>query len=407
MFKVVDKQTPATRKLVLGFDAGCGTCSDLAGRVQERVGDKLSVENLNDPKLMSWREEALGKDAKWAPTLFEVDGDKVVRAWTGWKMGWALSRKLGPATTWQVMQALGEVGAAPRIEESSLVEKLPERAAEAVAGMSRGQFLKGIGGAAVAMSVLSGTNLLASPAAAATGPFDVVGSTPIKGLALTRLARKRARSRDVKNVSGLALSSTAKVDRTKKHGFREQLRNGTSVTTVMYMISKQRLIMHSQYSNPVKGISASIAHVTVMEFKAGERVTSTIVKVSEGGSLWRRTTNISAQGGIQPLSECPPVGGGSTVAPPPSGCRSRLKKFCLQWEDNFGCILGAGAKLGLSCGGCTAGALTTPTPAGLGRQILAGGSLAYACGECSTPLRKFDGCSRCLATQTVRVYDCS
>lgn len=408
MFKVVGEQTPVTRKLVLGFDAGCGTCSDLAGRVQERVGDKLSVENLNDPKLMSWREEALGKDAKWAPTLFEVDGEKVERAWTGWKMGWALSRKLGPATTWQVMQALGEVGAASRIEGSSIVEKLPEKAAEAVVGMSRGQFLKGLGGAALAMSILSSSVLPTTAEAASTSPYDVVRGTPIKGRTLTRLARRRARNRDVRNVSGLALSSTSKVDKIKKHGFREQLRNGTSVTTVMYVISKQRLIMHSQYSNPVKGISASIAHVVVMEFKAGERVKSTAVKVSEDGSLWRRlTTNRSVQGGIQPLAECPPVGGGSNGAPPPPLCRSRLKKFCLQWEHNFGCVFGAGAKVGLSCSGCAAGVITTPTPAGLGRQVLAGGALAYACGECSTPLRKFDGCSKCLAVQTVRVYDCS
>lgn len=263
---------------------------------------------------MAWREEALGKDAKWTPTLFEVEGEKVLKAWAGWRMGYALSRKLGPSSTWQVMQALGEAGGAPKVEESAIVEKLPEKAAEAVVGMSRGKFLKEVGGAALAMSVLSG-GMLASPAHAAIGPYDVVKGTPIKGLTLTRLARRRARNRDVRNVSGLVLSSTAKVDKIKKHGFREQLRNGTSVTTIVYVLSKYRSIVHSQYSNPVKRISASIAHVVVVEFKAGGNVRSTVVKVSERGSLWRRTASRSAQGGIQPLAECPPVGGGSTGPP--------------------------------------------------------------------------------------------
>ncbi len=163
----VDTEVQGDKQLVLGFDAGCFTCSDLAARIEDRVGDRLAVRNLNDPEVQGWRKEALGEDAKWAPTLFHIEDDRI-QAWAGWRMGWALSRAIGFAATWQVMQALGEVGAAPRIEESAVVEKLPEKAADAVVGMTRGRFLKGVGGAAVAASVMSGNALLPSAAEAAT-----------------------------------------------------------------------------------------------------------------------------------------------------------------------------------------------------------------------------------------------
>lgn len=64
------------------------------------------------------------------------------------------------------MQALGEIEAVPVIEKSSVVDKLPSRAADVVVGMSRGQFIKGVGGATIALGVLSGFGSLVRPAAA-------------------------------------------------------------------------------------------------------------------------------------------------------------------------------------------------------------------------------------------------
>ena len=143
-----------SRKLVLGFDGGCMTCSALAERIRERAGGKLEVISLRNSQMEEWRRRALGADAPWAPTLIEVKGLKL-RAWTGWPLGVQMSRFLGPITTWRIMQALGEVSAAPRIEESAN-ERLSGRAAEAVVGLSRGQFLKGATGAVLAVSLLSG-----------------------------------------------------------------------------------------------------------------------------------------------------------------------------------------------------------------------------------------------------------
>ena len=167
MAEEIGRGLASAKELILGFDAGCSTCSGLATRIEERVGSKLVIRNLRDPELMQWRREALGEAAPWAPTLFEVEGGKV-RAWAGMKMGLALSRRLGPKDTWRVMQILGEIGVAPRLQDTSVLEALPVRTQEAVAGISRGQFLKGVGGAAVAASLLSGGLSLPSSALAQT-----------------------------------------------------------------------------------------------------------------------------------------------------------------------------------------------------------------------------------------------
>ena len=155
------------RHLILGLDAGCMTCSELAHSIEEAAGGRLEVRSLHDPQVEHWRKQALGENAPWAPTLIEVEGAKV-KAWTGLRMGLVLSRKLGPVTTWRVMQALGEVRQTP---ESGKVGVL-----------DRAQFLKGLGGAAVAMSILS------SPAASSAYAKAQERSSISKGTSTQRKA---------------------------------------------------------------------------------------------------------------------------------------------------------------------------------------------------------------------------
>jgi hypothetical protein len=183
----VEEKDGTTRRLVLGFDAGCMTCSELARRIEERVGNKLEVLSLNDPFMARWREQALGKDAPWVPTLVEVEGD-AIRAWTGVRMGARLSRALGPLATWRVMQVLGEAN-----DELELVDSVAARAAS---GLTRGQFLKGVGGAAVAISILGGTGKLPASAEATVS----VGVEEIVGGELVGIARRVAERKDVRNV---------------------------------------------------------------------------------------------------------------------------------------------------------------------------------------------------------------
>ena len=136
------------RRLVLGFDAGCMTCSELAKRIEEAVGDKLQVRNLHDPYMEHWREQALGDDAPWTPTLVEVGSD-TVRAWTGRRMGLVLASKLGLLATWHIMQVLGETRLRPTGTESTGTAN----------GLSRGQFLKGISGTVLTFGLFSGSAL--------------------------------------------------------------------------------------------------------------------------------------------------------------------------------------------------------------------------------------------------------
>jgi len=81
------------KRMVLGFDAGCLTCTDLARRIEQVVGDKLEIRSLRDPQVEDWRKEALGEEAPWEPTLIEIE-DGSVKARTGVRMGAYLSRSL-------------------------------------------------------------------------------------------------------------------------------------------------------------------------------------------------------------------------------------------------------------------------------------------------------------------------
>ncbi len=155
---------PATmkaRRLVLGYDGGCVTCSDLAERISQSVGDRMEVRSLHDPQVEHWRERTLGKDAPWAPTLFEVGGPGEVRAWTGPRMAVRLARALGPVSAWRVLCVLGEVA------HSGVWTSTVPATRTGAGGFSRRQFSKSMGGAALAASVLSSTSLSISKAHAA------------------------------------------------------------------------------------------------------------------------------------------------------------------------------------------------------------------------------------------------
>lgn len=167
------------KRLVLGFDAGCTACSGLAARIEEQVGDRLEVRSLSDPQMEHWRKQALGEDARWVPTLVEIEGGQV-RAWTGLRMGAALGRRLGPGDTWRVMQAIGEAGSAPEIRTAPV----------SASGPTRRQFIKGLAGGLLALSVLPVGQALAATRGA---PDDYsVRSVSADSATVTRLKRFRS-----------------------------------------------------------------------------------------------------------------------------------------------------------------------------------------------------------------------
>lgn len=138
------------KRLVLAVDAGCVTCSALARRIEELVGEKLELRSLGSFQVREWRRRALGEDAPWVPTLIEVKGTEV-RAWTGPAMAVYISRSLGPVTSWRVMQILGEFGS------SATSERWGEHPVGVLARVvNRREFLKGAGGAVAGAAVLAG-----------------------------------------------------------------------------------------------------------------------------------------------------------------------------------------------------------------------------------------------------------
>jgi hypothetical protein len=179
-------------RLILGYDGGCSACSELAGRIEEKVGGKLEVLSLHDPLMANWREEALGGDAPWVPTLVEVGGEKA-KVWVGWRMGVALIRRLGAPAAWEMMRILGGMGEEVRSGNATSTEH--------AALKSRRQFLKGAGGVAVALSIMFGVGSMAAPASAVESKGLRIQSTRrIKGKRLDALVRRIGTHKDMRNV---------------------------------------------------------------------------------------------------------------------------------------------------------------------------------------------------------------
>lgn len=125
---------------VLAFDGSCGACRRISDAVFDVCDGKLEALPLAHFEVARWRSLCGRSPARWAPTLFRVQGPQV-RSWTGARMAVALVGRLGIRSTLRVLRALGELrggGAAPLD---------PRR-------MGRAQFLRLASGAAVAAGLL-------------------------------------------------------------------------------------------------------------------------------------------------------------------------------------------------------------------------------------------------------------
>lgn len=156
------------RRLILGFDAGCLTCSEVAKSIQERVGNRLEVLSLNDPLMEHWRKEVFGEVAPWAPTLVEVEGS-VVSAWTGARMALKLVRVLGLSSALQVLQDMMAARNANFINSQAS----PATYDSPSYGINRGQFIKQLGAGALAAGISTlGLGTFSSRASAAGAAED-------------------------------------------------------------------------------------------------------------------------------------------------------------------------------------------------------------------------------------------
>ena len=329
----MEQKDGARRRLVLGFDAGCMTCSELARRVEEQTGRKLEVRSLRDPQMEHLRKQALGDDAPWAPTLIEIKGTRV-RAWTGLRMGLALSRRLGVYSTWRVMKALG----AP--------EEPDRNPTPAGRGFNRAQFLRGVGGTAFALSVLSGTDVFARIANASewVHPLNrnrVISSRSLKGEALREAISKAIASKDVENVWPENYPA-----RDQMVGAHHTYTNGNTVISVSWVVNDQLLI----YYLPTRAIGNYKSQAMRIEV------------IPKDAFVLKST---SVNGRLRPLDSAEASG----LADATRACR-----HCKRWR--WGCV----AVWANGCAACSSSQCIACAGGSLAKCALCLGCLLIACG---------------------------
>ncbi|MFD8527098.1 hypothetical protein ACFV0L_06765 [Streptosporangium canum] len=151
-------QVNSSPQWILAFDASCGQCRGLAGKVKKFAEHRLEIVPLMHPEVVAWRKQALGDDAPYTPTLLRVGHDEV-RAWTGAAMAIRLAARLGVRGTYGLLAALGE----------NRKKEKQHAASSADTGAGRRHFLR-LAGLGVAVSVIAGRTSLAQAAVADPSP---------------------------------------------------------------------------------------------------------------------------------------------------------------------------------------------------------------------------------------------
>jgi hypothetical protein len=128
---------------ILAYNNACGACTDMARQIEALAEGRLTVRSLRAPEVRAWRQRTLGPQAPWTPTLLRVEGERV-RAWIHGGMVWQLARLLGPGKMVPIARLLAEADAPTEQPRS------PQRR----------RFVKSVGGAALAVTLLSGIEVL-------------------------------------------------------------------------------------------------------------------------------------------------------------------------------------------------------------------------------------------------------
>ncbi len=243
-----------------------------------------------------------------------------MRAWTGIRMGARLSRALGPAATWRVMQVLGELNV-PRAPQESTAEA-------GITGMSRRQFVKGVGGAAVAMSLMFGTGVFAPAAVARSGSvggLEFVRRTDVRGKRLIDVARKVAQRSDMANITGRdwavragdgrfvesgghvvlvddTESSTRTSDRTigatarvEVKAARHTLTGGNSLLAVGFKLpDNDRFVLYYEFDRPVADGTGELKTRAALHAVAGEDLVLENLSVNGGLVSLQESDRLSA-----------------------------------------------------------------------------------------------------------------
>lgn len=172
--------------------------------------------------MFAWRQQALGEHPPRIPTLLAVDGD-TVHAWTHVAMGLQLARLVGPRKVWRIFNVLAEIGKAGKARPTAYEH-------------SRRHFVKALGGAAVALSVLSGAKLFSPEAAAARASSEAGQSSGLPPFAyqLTRKGELNGRGLATSQARGLLATARGSAH---YRGFTAQLPAGFTLDTQAALVS--------------------------------------------------------------------------------------------------------------------------------------------------------------------------
>lgn len=386
-------------RFVLGFDAACVKCSNLAGDLEQIVGDRLDVVPLTSPDMRRWRREALGADAPWAPTLVRVRTDSV-DAWPGWRMGPVLTRHLGSRGTMRVLTLLGDK-----------LGGMPKR----TAGKSRRTFMRASLGAVAGIGLLTGTRL---PAAAGTDgrrptvPDEAISE--LDGDALLDTAMRHLQGEDARNiVEPRSLGRVARTGATVADVPRSALRVATDTTgdapadgslevagrvidhpqgvrettLFLYQHEERTLLISTEYSEPVGGETTHVHRLHVEhEDRQNGPVLRTVAR-SVNGAVPR-----PAPEAPEPTAACDDPCGGCNSSLCSCGMRGEhLSRMC-NWELTTDCVMSLHG-----CAGC--GTKCKPGPWGWFNCAVCvvhscWGAVVACCPE-ATPV-----CLRCRPCQT-------
>lgn len=349
--------------LYLGYDANCMKCSSIASRLEAEFGDRISLLPLKSREMTLWREELLGRDAKWAPTLVRISGGQR-KAYAGWHMGPPMSKELGPKGTLRVLSILG----GDQLDSSrSGTNRNTNRSTK----IPRELFLKG--GAVVAgLALVAGR---AKPALANPGTppkptsTGVSSSTELSGDELMAEVRLHLESTDLANVaSSEFISSSASgittlkdipnstfVQATDKTSVVEpskdvaevyaallQYENGVneSVVTIYNHRSRTGLVSR-RLDSSLDGVMSAAMRMSVDPSAAEESQAVRPVIQSVNGMI---PEEVSAESVT--LSGDDPCGGCSTAPGDPND--KQLNNIC-NWEASALCAVSAG--LCVACAG--------------------------------------------------------
>ncbi|NYE47541.1 hypothetical protein HDA32_002661 [Spinactinospora alkalitolerans] len=324
--------------------------------------------------MRKWRQQALGDDAPWAPTLVRATDD-TVEAWTGWQIAPVLSRHLDAKTTWRVLGALGGNALDNR------KRKVPR--------FGRSAFIRGAVGSIVGLGVL----MKAGPAAADTPARSSVANVnpdDVEVLHNDRLmaaARRGLATSDFANVAdtyslvspgGAAPASAAELpdsalresdDATGEvsppagelevYGVEIDRGEGITETSVVYYQHEQSMLVHVRVlDEPVDGIKTRAHRLHVEHGSSPEHPFLSTLAHSINGAV---PTPIP-EGDLDTLS-ADPCGGCNLSCGPGNPCEEKHLTEQCNWEATWQCVAGlGGCALCVTCGGwftCIACALAS------------------------------------------------